>query len=893
MFNFLRGRRTPKQQTIEVQTSNNHHELTFQFYKVVDGEKEKLPVPIPTSRLKELSTIEGFHRYTAFDLLREDGQIHENNKLSIRHLYRWFEAAHRAEEVGFEQLTEEEQTFVEWADIVQGVSPSVELEDVVGELSIQGTPALDPTFDLELYQDGKNLAQVAAVHLPFVVQGDVRYHLPLPLYRLFAAMQRTDYEDGYEKTAVVQKLATDAGVTMDDFLKREDYHLVDSYEIVPHAVDDETVELRVIGSSEEATEHLNTVQRRSSTRQGMRRERYVSPKEIVEDVQTIQQKSVFRGEEIPQLLQNPEAFFPDLNVPFHLENFSDRVVGFTKITRPTLQVIGEERRWFDQETGETLTIDEEELREAVESQPDRKFVSYRSGWVFVDRGMKKALGLIEEEEKEETVQYALDIMGNEEEVNYAFSGRSLESVPDYPLPRNLRATLYDHQNAGYNWLYHLYTIGSSGLLADDMGLGKTLQVITFLQKLHEERRLFPSLIVLPIALIQNWENEIKQFAPELSDSVYIHRGSKRLKELEALQEKQLIFTSYDTLKVDQLLLGQIGFECIILDEAQNIKSNASGRSRAIRAMQGKFRLAMTGTPVENSLEELWTIMDFVQPGALDSLAMFKEKYIKGEQYRALIDTLQPYYLRRTKEEVMKDKLPDKHIVDPFYVPAANTQQELGQAMLTNVQSKVSNMLNVINELRMLYAHPHAVDASMAAREMTPKLEKVVSILKEVERKQEKVLIFTEFRKVQVILKQVIQERYNIEVPVVNGETNDRPAVVREFNETPGFGVMILSPKAAGVGLTITGANHVIHYTRWWNPAVENQATDRAYRIGQTKDVYVYQIITKDPKNFPSGTVEEIMHRILEEKSDLAEHVIIPFDVSHLQKEVQHALLASS
>lgn len=893
MFNFLRGRRKEKQRKLEVQVVNDDQELTFQFYKVVDGKKEQLPLPFPAALLKEVRTIEGYNRYTAFQMLHEEGQIHDTNKLLISRLYHWFEVAQEKEGVPLDQLTEEQQACVEWASIVQDISPSTELEDIEGELSIQGTPAMDPTFDLELYQDGKNLAQVAAVHLPFVRQGDTRFHLPPPFYRLFEAMQRKDYEDGYEKTAIVQKLAKDAGVTIDDFLKREEYHLVDTYEVVPHPLGEETVELRIVGESEEATEHLNTVQKRSSTRQGMRRERYVSPKEVVEDVQTIQQKSIFQGEEIPQLLQNPEAFFPQLNIPFDIEKFSDRVVGFTKITRPTLQIKKGERQWFDQETGEVLSIDENRLREAIEEQPDRKFVSYDHVWVFVDRGMKKALGLLEEEEKEKVEQYALDIMGNEEEVNYAFSERSLEGVPEYSLPTNIRATLYDHQYAGYHWLYHLYKIGSSGLLADDMGLGKTLQVITFLQKLHEERRLFPSLIVLPIALIDNWKNEIEQFAPELSDAVYVHRGPQRLKEVEALEEKQLIFTSYDTLKVDQLLLGQIGFECIILDEAQNIKSNTSGRSRAIRAMQGKFRLAMTGTPVENSLEELWTIMDFVQPGALDSLAKFKEKYMKGEQYQELIDTLQPYYLRRTKEEVMKDKLPDKHLVEPFYVPASNVQQKLGQSMLMNVQAKVSSMLNVINELRMLYAHPYAVDQAMSSSEMTPKLEKVVAILKAVEKKQEKVLIFTEFRKVQMILKQVIQERYNIEVPVVNGATNDRPAVVREFNETPGFGVMILSPKAAGVGLTITGANHVIHYTRWWNPAVENQATDRVYRIGQKKDVYVYQIITTDLNNFPNGTVEEIMHRILEEKSDLAEHVIIPFEVSQIQKEVNQSLFASS
>ncbi|MEE1131367.1 MAG: DEAD/DEAH box helicase, partial [Caryophanon sp.] len=326
---------------------------------------------------------------------------------------------------------------------------------------------------------------------------------------------------------------------------------------------------------------------------------------------------------------------------------------------------------------------------------------------------------------------------------------------------------------------------------------------------------------------------------------------------------------------------------------QNIKSNNTGRSRAIRAMQSNFRLAMTGTPVENTLEELWTIMDFVEPGALGALAHFKEQYIKNEDYDGLKQLLQKYYLRRTKDEVLKEHLPQKHLLPPTFVQASPKQVDLSKSMLQSVQAKTSNSLTIINHLRALYAHTNALNGCETIDDTPQKFEAVMKLLDEIYQKDEKVLIFTDLKKVQQLLKHRISQQFGISVPIINGETPNRPEAVRQFNEQNGFGVMILSPRAAGVGLTITSANHVVHYTRWWNPAVENQATDRAYRIGQTKDVYVYQIITQDAANFPNGTVEEVMHQLLQDKSYLAENVIVPFDTKNLQQQVLHHLNASS
>lgn len=195
-------------------------------------------------------------------------------------------------------------------------------------------------------------------------------------------------------------------------------------------------------------------------------------------------------------------------------------------------------------------------------------------------------------------------------------------------------------------------------------------------------------------------------------------------------------------------------------------------------------------------------------------------------------------------------------------------------------------------LRQLYGHPGVIIQqyeSLDAREV-PKLEKLLEIIEIVRNRNEKILIFTEFRKLHSILKRLFMQKYGISVPVIDGDTKNRQGVVKMFNESPGFGILLLSQKAAGVGLTITSANHVVHYTRWWNPAVENQATDRAYRIGQKKDVHVYLIITTDEQNFPNGTVEEIMHELLESKRELAENVIIPFSMSEIQRELAEKMI---
>lgn len=871
MFNIFKRKNIPKNKVLKFNITNDVEHILFHFFTEQNGVEMPLKLPLNNTDFRECAKLDGFHFYWAYELLSDEGYIESGNLLKTDLLYKLL-------------------TNPDFEEALSILELNNLLPNLTGLLKITGTPALNPNFDLQLYVDNKNLKQVAHVQYPFINQGDNRFIVSEKIFRLWQAIVKDDYEDGYEKTAIIRQLALQADIKLDDFLEREQYHFVDNYKIEPHFLNNETLQLKIVGTDEQETMHLNSMQTRSSVKQANTRERYVTPKKIIEDVQKIKRKSIFTGEEIPMLAQNPEAFYSDLAKPFNIENFSDRVIGFVKIVRPTPSVINGKRTWFDNETGVTLEVDEELLRQDILEKPESKFVQHQKKWVYVDKKLKQTLGLLPENEEGKKEQYALDIMGNEDEVTYNLAKNKVTMIHEYELPSKMIANLFPHQKEGYNWICSLYEQGFSGLLADDMGLGKTIQVITFLQIQLERDKLYPTLVVLPIALIENWVNEIAKFAPELSEKIYIHKGANRIKDIECLKQKQLIFTSYDTLKIDQLLLGQIGFECIILDEAQNIKSNSSSRSRAIRAMQGKFRLAMTGTPVENSLEELWTIMDFVEPGALGSLAEFKKYYIKNEDYDGLKNSLHKYYLRRTKNEVLKDKLPQKHILKPIYVNASSLQKQLAAAMMANVHSKTSNVLNVIGSLRLLYAHPNALAEVENTEDVPPKFEAVLNLLENIGAKNEKVLIFTEFKKVQALLKRYISEKFQISVPIINGETDNRSEVVHRFNEQQGFGVMLLSPKAAGVGLTITGANHVIHYTRWWNPAVENQATDRAYRIGQQKEVFVYQIITQDTANFPEGTVEEIMHQILTDKSDLAENVIVPFDTSGVQERVKQSIV---
>ncbi len=863
MFFFKKKRRemkvdlTPKEKGVEIKL------------QLIDGKRTtNLVLPLSKQEIEDLYKVPGFTSYVAWEELYENGFIYDQI-LNYEDYY---------------QITKDDNGI----DILQQLGLPAEEMNINGELLLKSLPQ-EADLKLELRNsEGKLFDRVGDQIGVFFQQNDELHLLPETVFLLKKAIE-AQWESGYEKIGICQALAKKANIKLENFLENESYHVVDHYDLDINVHSHEHIELVAKGNNRLETDHLNQPSSVSSVKEGIKRERFIKTSQVKEDLQHIFTKKHITGEEVPIFLDNPSAIIPEHDYMIDLDAFSERVRGLITIekVRPIYNE-GTGFQWFNEDGESTVSYSPDFLIDLMEKNPNQQYVEHGGKWIYLDPKLRrKLLDLPSDEENKIKQHFALDIKDNEDELEFVLDNNKLSNLRSYPIPVTLKAELFAHQIEGFHWLCHLENKGIGGLLADDMGLGKTIQVITFFLHQKEKAKLKPTLVVMPIALIENWIEEIYKFAPQLAKSIYVHKGSGRAKSSEMISDYDLVFTSYDTLKIDQLILGKIKFQSIICDEAQNAKSHSSQRSRALRAMQSDFRLAMTGTPVENGLEELWSIMDFVHPGELGSLKEFRRMYIQSNDYEGLLRKIKPFYLRRTKKEVLDDRLPTKHPDKVLKVEASSTQSSIAASMLQTKETGQVAILNMLMRLRQLYGHPGVIipDYETLPAKEVPKLEKLLEIIDQVKSKNEKILIFTEFRKIHSILKRILMQKYGISVPVIDGNTNNRQSVVNMFNQHSGFGILILSQKAAGVGLTITSANHVVHYTRWWNPAVENQATDRAYRIGQQKDVFVYQIITTDQKNFPQGTVEELMHELLDRKRELAENVIVPFNINELQKEI--------
>lgn len=490
-------------------------------------------------------------------------------------------------------------------------------------------------------------------------------------------------------------------------------------------------------------------------------------------------------------------------------------------------------------------------------------------------------------------------------------------------------TLKSYQKQGVNYLQELWHKGYKGaLLADDMGLGKTLQTLVFSSWVTEQtadEESMPIGIVAPVGLIRNWEEEYKKFInPTLWGEPLVLRGemlksyivNKRPPEIdkylqpgadlshvtyldiERIKQHKLVLMTYETVRKYQLSLGALRWRMFILDEAQKIKNPKSGVSLAIRAMKYEFALALTGTPVENSWTDLWTILSFCRNSTGISLQRFMQKFIKPvksnpeliEQIGAqLKEEIKPILLRRMKDDVL-DELPKKKEIT-VRNPMPEEQWSLYQAILArrtndSLGEGKDHIFKTIQQLRLASLHPYyykkqsallAMDDDMVIQS-SARFVGLFNILDEIQTKNEKVLVFLRDKKIQQLLRSLIKNRYGILVPpAVNGDLDggNRQEIVKEFNHASGFRVLLLSAEAGGVGLNITGANHVVHLSREWNPAKEDQATDRAYRIGQQKDVYVYYPLAI-PEALPAGAgFDEQLNDLLAKKRNLSRKVIIP------------------
>ena len=459
------------------------------------------------------------------------------------------------------------------------------------------------------------------------------------------------------------------------------------------------------------------------------------------------------------------------------------------------------------------------------------------------------------------------------------------TLKDVPVPKEIHAQLRPYQERGYAWMYHNMRLGFGSILADDMGLGKTLQVITFLQKLKDDGVIDKkhALVVAPTGLLANWQAELQRFAPMLS--VFLYHGAKR--DLKDFSEDVLL-TSYGLVRSDVDLLKKQKWQVVVIDEAQNIKNHDTAQSKAVRSLKAEVHIAMSGTPVENRLSEYWSIMDFANKGYLGTAKAFNDEYAKpiqdfgnaacAERFRRITS---PMMMRRLKtDKTIISDLPDKIEQDEFasLTPsqAALYQKVVDESMAVIMGKDETDskqlferqglILQMMLALKQICNHPtqYLKDGKFVPS-LSGKTEMLLDLVDAIREAGEKVIIFTQFKEMGDMLQRFIAERTGSEPMFLHGgcTIKQRKEMVDKFQNNRADRIFILSLKAAGTGLNLTAATHVVHYDLWWNPAVEAQATDRAYRIGQKKNVMVHRFITKN-------TFEERINDMINNKRALAE-----------------------
>lgn len=544
---------------------------------------------------------------------------------------------------------------------------------------------------------------------------------------------------------------------------------------------------------------------------------------------------------------------------------------------------------------------------------NREFIRVGNEWVRVDSNLLMQLcQMIEEAEdadwtlKDMLFHNVPDVMleepGEEDDPLVEFRlNQSLKilldklldkrDLPETPLPKNLMTELRPYQKTGFDYLAFMRGEGFGLCLADDMGLGKTVQLIAYLLHVHNEKTEQPSLIICPTSVLGNWQKELERFAPDLK--VVTHYGSSRPKGqafLDSLsaQQPDVVLSTYGIASSDSAEIQSLTWASITLDEAQNIKNMYTKQSRTIRKFKGQHHIALTGTPIENRLSELWSIFDFINKGYLYRIKQFQEAFMvpierdDSEQAKEkLRQRIQPFLLRRTKKDPeLQLNLPEK-LEQLEYCPLTPEQAALYEGLVQDTVQKMGTLtgfekkglvLKMLSKLKQLCNHPslYLKEPYTTADELLPrsqKLERIVTLAGEIAERGEQCLIFTQYIGMGHLLQQALNELYGHEVPFLTGHMpkHQRDSLVAAFQNGE-FPIFILSLKAGGTGLNLTAATHVLHADRWWNPAVENQATDRAYRIGQTQFVHVHKFVT-------IGTIEEKIDSLLTQKQSMSDQFI--------------------
>lgn len=453
------------------------------------------------------------------------------------------------------------------------------------------------------------------------------------------------------------------------------------------------------------------------------------------------------------------------------------------------------------------------------------------------------------------------------------------------IPKKLNTELRTYQKIGYKWLKTLEQYKMGGILADDMGLGKTVQVLTvilsYIQENKEKAK--NSIIVCPSSLTLNWYNEIQKFTPTIKTLVISGDYLERKRKIETINNYQIVITSYDSLKRDIDLYTQYNFKYIVADEAQYIKNNNTKNSKAVKLINAETKFALTGTPIENSLSELWSIFDFIMPGYLYKYKKFKELYeipiIKNqdeEKMNKLKKQIEPFILRRTKSEVLTE-LPDKTVTilsnemkeEQYSIYMSYMAQARDEIMyqidMKGFEKSQIKILSLLMRLRQICCHPKLFLSEYTGE--SSKLNQCIEIIQDAVWGEHKILLFSSYTSMFEIIEEQLK-KLKINYLKLTGQTKvgERIKLVDEFNTNENIKVFLISLKAGGTGLNLTGADMVIHYDPWWNLSAENQATDRTYRIGQKKNVQVYKLITKN-------SIEEKIYELQQKKAKLIDNML--------------------
>ena len=514
-------------------------------------------------------------------------------------------------------------------------------------------------------------------------------------------------------------------------------------------------------------------------------------------------------------------------------------------------------------------------------------IKYKNQYVLIDRNEReKLLKKVKNPDIKDLTKLDLlhaSLSGSLDEFEFDYDSafaeilKDMTKTEDISVSPNLAGILRPYQEKGFKWLYTNTQKGFGCCMADDMGLGKTIQVISLIVKLKDENKLKqPVLVICPTTLVGNWVKELKMFAPSLKASIY--HGLERELDTKA----DIVITTYAILRIDIEKIKKHTWGALVVDEAQNIKNPDTSQTQAVKSLKSSIKIAMTGTPVENRLNELWSIFDFINKGYLGSLRDFQKSYaIPIERFKELKRaeklrlSVSPFVLRRLKTDksVIAD-LPEKVVMDE-YCYLAKQQAILYEKVLEEIMGQISQVSGInrrglifklITALKQVCNHPYQyLKNGDLTKEMSGKTEKFISLLKSINDNNEKTLVFTQYKEMGHLLDTIIQDEMGYEPLFFHGSLTraQREEMLDRFQNDESIKTMILSLKAGGTGLNLTSATNVIHYDLWWNPAVEDQATDRTYRIGQDKNVMVHRLITL-------STFEEKIDEMIKSKKELAD-----------------------